>query len=173
VISRILEALLCFPTLLLLVVLLAVAPPWLLGLPDATRIALVLGATGWIPIARFLRAEFRKLRSSEMVLAATASGLPPLSIALRHLLPSALAPVLVTAAFTVGGAIVAEAALSFLGLGLRPPAASWGGLLTEGREQIESAWWLVLFPGASLFLTVLACNLVGEGLRDYLDPRTS
>jgi peptide/nickel transport system permease protein len=91
----------------------------------------------------------------------------------RHILPSALAPVLVTAAFAVAAAIGTEAALSFLGLGIQPPAATWGVLLAESREQMGHAWWLVIFPGSALFFAVLACNLVGEGVRDALDPRSS
>ena len=171
VISRCVEAVLCFPSLLLALAVLATAPAWVEALPDGVRIALVLGVSGWTPVARYLRGEFLRLRSSEMVEAARASGAGHLRIALRHLLPSALAPVLVTAAFAVGAAILLEAALSFLGLGVRPPTATWGGLLTEARVHVERAWWLALFPGAALFAAVLACNLVGEGIRDLLDPR--
>ena len=171
VISRCVEAVLCFPSLLLALAVLATAPAWVESLPDGVRIALVLGVSGWTPVARYLRGEFLRLKGSEMVTAARASGAGHLRIALRHLLPSALAPVLVTAAFAVGAAILLEAALSFLGLGVRPPTATWGGLLTEARVHVERAWWLALFPGAALFAAVLACNLVGEGIRDLLDPR--
>jgi peptide/nickel transport system permease protein len=171
-ISRCVEAFLCFPSLLLALALVATAPPWIAALPDGIRIALVLGVTGWTPVARYLRGEFLRLRGSEMVMAARASGAGHLRIAFRHLLPSALAPVLVTAAFAVGAAILLEAALSFLGLGVRPPTATWGGLLTEARVHVERAWWLALFPGTALFASVLACNLVGEGIRDLLDPRS-
>jgi peptide/nickel transport system permease protein len=131
----------------------------------------VLGLTGWMPAARYLRAEFMRLKRSEMVLAARAAGAGHLRVMVRHILPSALAPVLVTASFAVGAAIALEAALSFLGLGVRPPVATWGGLLADAREQIDRAWWLAAFPGAALFLTVLGCNLLGEGARDLLDPR--
>jgi peptide/nickel transport system permease protein len=172
-VSRMVEAVLCFPTLLLVLALLATAPGWYLGIPDVLRIALVLGVTGWTPAARYLRAEFMRLGNSEMVLAARAVGAGHTRVVLRHILPSALAPVLVTVAFTVSAAIGLEAALSFLGLGVRPPVATWGGLLADAREQVDRAWWLALFPGAALFLTVLACNLVGEGIRDLLDPRVS
>jgi peptide/nickel transport system permease protein len=172
-VSRAVETVLSFPTLLLVLAILAVASGWLSRLSDVTRIALVLGLTGWMPIARYLRAEFLKLRESDMVSAARAVGGSDLRIAWRHILPSAMAPVLVTAAFAVGAAIGMEAALSFLGLGVRPPHATWGVLLADSREQIDRAWWLALFPGLALFGAVLACNLVGEGLRDLLDPRSS
>jgi peptide/nickel transport system permease protein len=171
VLSRAMEAALCVPALLLVLAFLVTAPQWLRALPDVVRIALVLGLSGWVPVARYVRGEFLKLRASEMVQAARAAGGGPLRLVVRHVLPSALAPVLVTAAFAVGAAIGLEAALSFLGLGVRPPVPSWGGLLAEAREQVDRAWWLVLFPGIALFLAVLACNLTGEGLRDLLDPR--
>jgi peptide/nickel transport system permease protein len=158
--------------LLLALVVLAMAPSWLRGLPDVLRIALVLGITGWIPVARYLRAEFMRLRDSDVVAAARAAGGGHMRIVVRHILPSALAPVLVTAAFAVGAAVGLEAALSFLGLGVRPPTATWGGLLADARELVDRAWWLALFPGVALFLAVLGCNLLGEGIRDLLDPRT-
>lgn len=170
-IARCIETILCFPTLLLALAVLATAPAWLREMSDMLRISLVLGLTGWIPVARYLRAEFMKLRNSDMVAAARAMGSGHLRIVSRHILPSAMAPVLITAAFAVGAAIGLEAALSFLGLGVRPPVATWGGLLSEAMEQVDSAWWLALFPGAALFLAVLGCNLLGEGIRDLLDPR--
>jgi peptide/nickel transport system permease protein len=171
-IARCIETILCFPTLLLALAVLATAPGWLREMSDMLRISLVLGLTGWIPVARYLRAEFMKLRNSDMVAAARAMGSGHLRIVSRHILPSAMAPVLITAAFAVGAAIGLEAALSFLGLGVRPPVATWGGLLSEAMEQVDSAWWLALFPGAALFLAVLGCNLLGEGIRDLLDPHT-
>jgi peptide/nickel transport system permease protein len=169
--SRAMETVLCFPGLLLVLALLVVSPGWLRHLPDVVRIAVVLGLTGWIPVARYLRGEFLRVRGSEMVLAARAAGCGDLRIVVRHLLPSSLAPVLVTSAFAVGAAVGLEASLSFLGLGVRPPVATWGGLLAEAREHVDRAWWLALFPGLALFATVLGCNLLGEGLRDLLDPR--
>lgn len=170
-VSRAVEAMLCFPALLLILALLAAGPRWFHGISDVLRIALVLGLTGWMPATRYLRAEFLKLNRSEMVVAARALGAGHLRVIARHILPSAMAPVLVTAAFAVGAAIAMEAALSFLGLGVRPPVATWGGLLADAREQVDRAWWLALFPGLALFLTVLGCNLIGEGLRDLLDPK--
>lgn len=171
-ISRLLESVLCFPTLVLALLLLAIAPGWLGRLHDVPRMAVVLGLTGWIPIARYLRAEFMKLRRSEMVEAARAAGGGDLRVMARHILPCAITPVLVTAAFAIGAAIVVEGSLSFLGLGIRPPEATWGGLLADAREQVDRAWWLALFPGAALSIALLGSNLVGEGLRDLLDPRT-
>jgi peptide/nickel transport system permease protein len=108
-----------------------------------------------------------------MVAAARASGAGHLRLVVRHILPSAVAPVLVTAAFAVGASILLEAALSFIGLGVRPPTPTWGGMLTEARVLVNRAWWLAMFPGVALFLAVLSCNLVGEGVRDRLDPRSS
>lgn len=173
VISRCMEAVLCFPSLLLALALLAAPPPAFADLPPVLRIAAVIAISGWIPIARFLRGEVLRLRQSDLVRAAEAAGLPTRRILLRHILPGALAPVLVTASFAVAGAMTLEAALSFLGLGVPPPTPTWGGLLFDAREHIYQAWWLALFPGAALFLAVVTCNLIGEGLRDRLDPRSN
>lgn len=170
-VSRLIEAVLCIPVLLLAMALLTASPPALRDLPDTLLLASVIGLAGWAPVARYLRGEFFRLRESEMALLARASGAGPLRVVVRHMLPSALAPVIVAAAFGVGAAILLEAALSFLGLGVRPPTPSWGGMLTEARYHVDRAWWLALFPGAALFLAVLGCNLLGEGLRDLLDPR--
>jgi len=171
-VSRCMESILCFPSLLLALALLAAPPAIFSGLSAIVRVSLVIAVSGWIPIARFLRAEILTLRDSDLVRAAEASGLPRRRILVRHLLPGALAPVLVTAAFAVAGAMTLEAALSFLGLGVPPPTPTWGGLLFDAREHIYEAWWLALFPGVALFAAVLTCNLIGEGLRDRLDPRT-
>jgi peptide/nickel transport system permease protein len=171
-VSRLVESVLCFPALLLALAVLALAPPWLSGWPDVLRLAAVLALTGWIPVTRYLRGEFLRIRGSDMVVAARAAGAGHLRLVVRHILPSALAPVLVTSAFAVGASILLEAALSFIGLGVRPPTASWGGMLTEARTHVQTAWWLAVFPGACLFLAVLACNLLAEGIRDRLDPRS-
>ena len=138
--SRVIETILCFPTLLLALAILAAGPGWLGGMGDVSRIALVLALAGWVPVARYMRGEFIRLSQSEMVVAARAEGAGHLRVMALHILPSALAPVLVTAAFTVGAAIAMEATLSFLGLGVRPPIPTWGGLLAEAREQVDRAW---------------------------------
>ncbi|HJQ99358.1 MAG TPA: ABC transporter permease [Candidatus Polarisedimenticolaceae bacterium] len=171
VVSRAIEAVLCFPALLLALALLSVAPHWLTGLPETARLALALGLVAWTPTARYLRAEFRRLRSSEAVLAARAAGAGGWRIALRHLLPQGIAPVLVTLAFGAAAASLAEASLSFIGIGVAPPTSSWGQMLFEAARHMGRAWWLALFPGAALFVTVYGFNRLAEGLRDWLDPR--
>lgn len=171
IVSRVIEAILCFPALLLALALLAMPSPAVAALSPTLRVALVLGLTGWIPVARYLRGEFLRLRDSELAWSARAAGSGELRILWRHLLPAALTPVWVTAAFSVGAAILAEAALSFLGVGVAPPTATWGLLLREGSTYLDSAWWLSLFPGVALFLALLASNLVGESLRRRFDPR--
>jgi peptide/nickel transport system permease protein len=154
-----------FPRLFLLVALVAVVPAGV-----ATTV-LVLGLSGWMPIARFVRAETRKIRSSDFVLAARAAGVSPLRLARRHLLPNVAAPVAIEASLAMGAAVTTEAALSFLGLGVPPPVPSWGNLIADGRELAASAWWISVFPGLALVATVLACGLIGDALRDRLDPR--
>ncbi len=171
-ISRLIETVACVPSLLLAIALLAMSPAFLRGVPDVVRIALVLAFAGWIPVARYLRGEFLRLKSAVMVEAARASGASDLRIMVRHLLPAALAPVLVTASFAAASAILVEAALSFLGLGVQPPQPTWGGLLSDAREQIDQGWWLAVVPGLALYVAVLGFNLIGEGVRDLLDPRT-
>jgi len=126
-----------------------------------------------MPIARLVRAETRRLKASDFVLAARAIGAGPVRVALRHVLPNTLAPVLVEASLGMAGAIASEAALSFLGLGAQPPTASWGNLIADGRDLLATAPWISIAPGCALALTVLACNLLGEGLRDRFDPRAT
>lgn len=172
-VSRAVEAVLCFPSLILALALLAASPVWLHVLPDPVRIAAVLGVTGWAVVARFLRGEVRRAGSTLAVEAARATGAGGLRVLTLHVLPAALSPVLVTAAFGVGSAVLLESALSFLGLGVRIPTATWGAMLAESRNVIGLAWWTAVFPGGALVLTVLACNLVGEGLRRRLDPRVT
>jgi peptide/nickel transport system permease protein len=171
IVSRAVEATLAIPALLLALALLSSAAGWLAALPESLRVAVVIGVTGWMPVTRYVRAEFSKLRGSDLVLAARASGATDARIMSRHVLPSAVAPVLVTAAFSVGAAIVLEAGLSFLGLGVHPPTPTWGSLLAEAREPIRTAWWPALFPTLALFLSTTGCSLLAEGIRDRLDPR--
>jgi len=171
-VSRLIETVACIPSLLLAIALLAMSPAFLRGVPDVVRVALVLAFAGWIPVARYLRGEFLRLKGAMMVEAARASGASDLRIMVRHLLPAALAPVLVTASFAAASAILVEAALSFLGLGVQPPQPTWGGLLSDARERIDQGWWLAVVPGLALYVAVLGFNLIGEGVRDLLDPRT-
>ncbi|MEX2173636.1 MAG: ABC transporter permease [Pirellulaceae bacterium] len=163
--SRLMEVMMCIPTLVLILALLAVverATIW--------HTMVVLGITGWTGIARLMRAEFLKLRTSEYVTAARALGAGQARIMFRHILPNALAPVLVPITFGIASAILVENALSFLGFGSPPPTASWGTLLSAGQRNLEM-WWLIAFPGAAIFLTVMAYNLIGEGLQEATDPR--
>ncbi len=169
--SRLIEATLCFPALVITIALLSIGPPWLMSLPEPARIALALSVIGWTPAARYLRAEFRRLRESESIAAARAAGAGHARIVVRHLLPQSLGPVLVTMAFGIGAASLAEATLSFVGVGISPPTASWGELLFQALHQVGHAWWLALFPGIALFVLVLGCNELAEGLRMRLDPR--
>jgi peptide/nickel transport system permease protein len=131
----------------------------------------VIGVTGWMDVARLVRAEFLTLKERDFVDAARALGIRNKRLIIRHILPNALSPVFVAATFGVAGAILTESGLSFLGLGVQPPDPSWGNILTAGKDNIEIAWWLSLYPGLAILITVLSYNLVGEGLRDALDPR--
>ena len=165
VISRITEVVMCIPTLVLILALLAIVEK-----PTIWKMMAVLGLTGWPGISRLMRAELLRLRSAEFVTAARAVGASPGRIILRHLLPNALAPVMVPITFGIAAAILTESGLSFLGFGQPPPSASWGSLLNDARSNLKM-WLLVFFPGAAIFLTVLAFNLVGEGLQKATDPR--
>lgn len=164
-ISRLIEIMICFPTFFLILALVAV-----LG-QDLFYIMLVIGLTGWTGIARLTRGEFLKLRNQDFVTACLSQGMPTRRILGRHLLPNAMAPVLVSASFGIASAILIESSLSFLGFGVRPPTPSWGELLSQAKSVIDVAWWLTTFPGLAIFLTITAFNLVGEGLRDAVDPK--
>lgn len=156
---------LAFPVLLLGVVVTAV-----LG-ANLTNMILVLGASGWVTYARIARGETLSLKEREFVAAARALGAPARHVVARHLLPNVLPPLMVVTTFSVARTIIAEASLSFLGLGLPPPTPSWGAMLDEGRNYITTGWWLALFPGLAILVLVLAINLCGDWLRDALDPR--
>lgn len=157
--SRVVEVVLCFPVLFLLLALAAFLPP------SPAAVVLAIGLTTWPGDARYARAEILKAKQLDYTRAAKAAGASTARILLRHLLPNALAPLLVSAAFGVAYAILAEAALSFLGVGLPAPATSWGGILSAAPAYIEEAWWMALFPGLALFVTVSAYNLLAEGVR--------
>lgn len=166
IVSRAIEVVLCFPFLFLVLGVVA------LFRPSIWTIMIALGLTSWTSEARFVRGEFLRIREVEYAQAARASGARDGRIIFRHLLPNALAPVLVSASFGVAVAILTESALSFLGLGVPLPTASWGSMLSMAHEHIEYAWWLVLFPGLAIFTTVAAFNVVGERVREALDPRS-
>ena len=165
IIMRFVDTMLCFPSFFLIITLIALFEPsiWI--------IMIVIGATNWMGVARLIRAEFLSLKQRDFVLAARASGARDLRIIFAHILPNALAPVLVYATLGIASAILIESSLSFLGIGVQPPTPSWGNILTGGKDNIEIAWWLSLFPGMAILITVLGYNLLGEGIRDSLDPR--
>ena len=165
IVMRVGDVQLAFPVLVLAVAVLAV-----LGASLANLIV-VLGVTGWITYARIVRGEVLTLREREFVAAARALGARDGWILRRHLLPNVLPPITVVATFSVARTIIAEASLSFLGLGIPAPQPSWGAMLDEGRNYITTGWWLALFPGLAILLLVLGINLVGDWLRDVLDPR--
>lgn len=165
ILSRITDALMAFPILVLLIALVAVVGPSL------TNVILVIGATGWASHARVVRAEVLSLREQDFVLAARAVGATDRRVIWRHLVPNVIGPVIVLATLSVGNTIILEAALSFLGLGVRPPTPDWGGMLADGRAFITTYPHMVIAPGIMIALTVLAFNLLGDGLRDALDPR--
>jgi peptide/nickel transport system permease protein len=162
---RFVDVMLCFPSFFLMLTVVA-----LLG-PSLFKVMVVIGITSWMGTARFVRAEFLSLRERDFTQAAKALGVKDYRIIYRHILPNAMAPVFVTATLGVASAILVESGLSFLGFGAQPPAPSWGNILTEGRAYIFDAWWLTVFPGFAILVTVLSFNLVGEGLRDAIDPR--
>jgi peptide/nickel transport system permease protein len=163
--SRFMEVIICFPTFFLVLTLLAVLKP------SIFYIMIVIGLTGWPGIARLVRGEFLKLRDQDFVTACRSQGMRTGRIIRRHILPNSMAPVLVSATFGVASAILIESSLSFLGFGVQPPTPSWGDLLSQSRSFIDIAWWLTIFPGTAIFLTITSFNLVGEGLRDAIDPK--
>jgi peptide/nickel transport system permease protein len=165
IIMRFVDVMLAFPTLFLILAVVAVLEP------SIYIIMIVIGLTGWMDIARLVRAEVLSLKEREFVLAARAIGASSGRIIFKHILPNAIYPVIVAATFSVGGAILIESGLSFLGLGIQPPEPSWGGILSIGKDYITVAWWMSLFHGIAIFLTVLSFNLLGEALRDALDPK--
>jgi peptide/nickel transport system permease protein len=162
---RFVDIMLAFPTFFLILAVISILEQ------NIFTIMVVIGITSWMDVARLVRAEFLSLKEKDFVSAARAVGASDKRLIFRHILPNALSPVFVAATFGVAGAILIESGLSFLGLGVQPPDPSWGNILTAGKDNIEVAWWLSFFPGFAILITVLSYNLVGEGLRDALDPR--
>ena len=162
--SRLFELMLGIPTFFLILTVAAIFPP------SIYLLMAILGLTGWVGIARIIRSEFFKLRSQEFVLAAQSIGGSDSRVMLRHILPNAVAPVLVSMSFGVAGAILTESSLSFLGVGVPQHLVTWGSILAVARAN-TFAWWLAVFPGFAIFITVTAYNLLGDGLRDALDPK--
>jgi len=164
-VMRLVDLMLVFPRFFLLLAVLAFLKP------SIWTIMVVIGLTGWMGVARLVRAEFLALKEREFVIWSQSIGASAFRIIWRHILPNAMGPVLVAMTLGIPAAILTESGLSFLGLGVRPPYATWGNILNEGKEVIELAWWLSVYPGLAILVTVLSYNLLGEGIRDALDPR--
>ena len=164
-IMRFTDAMMCFPRFFLILTAVALLPP------SIYTIMMIIGFFGWMGTARFVRAEFFSIREQDYVVAAKALGIPEGRIIFRHMVPNALAPVFVSATIGVASAILTESGLSFLGFGVPPPYATWGNILSDGKGFIFDAPWLFFIPGLAIFIVVLAFNLVGEGLREALNPK--
>ncbi|MCM8790905.1 MAG: ABC transporter permease [Candidatus Omnitrophica bacterium] len=165
IIMRFVDIMLCFPTFFLILAVIAVLEP------SIFNIMVIIGATSWMGVARLIRAEILTLKERDYVVASKVMGANGAWIIFRHLIPNAIGPVMVNATLGVGGAILVESSLSFLGIGVQPPTPSWGNILMDGKSTLGVAWWLTVFPGVFILLTVLAYNLLGEGLRDLMEPR--
>jgi peptide/nickel transport system permease protein len=164
-VMRLVDLMLVFPRFFLLLAVLAFLTP------SIWTIMVVIGLTGWMGVTRLVRAEFLSLKEREFVLWSQSIGASGFRVIWRHILPNAMAPVLVAMTLGIPAAILTESGLSFLGLGVQPPFATWGNILNEGKDAIEIAWWLSVYPGLAILITVLSYNLLGEGIRDALDPR--
>jgi peptide/nickel transport system permease protein len=164
-IMRLVDIMLCFPSFFLILAVIAFLEP------SIWNIMIVIGLTGWMGVARLVRADVSSLKQRDFILAARSIGAGDFRIVFRHILPNAMASVLVAATLGVAGAILTESALSFLGIGVQPPTPSWGNILSAGKDNIDIAWWLSFYPGLAILITVLGYNLLGEGIRDSLDPR--
>ena len=165
IIMRFIDIMLTIPTFFLILAVIAFIEP------SIWNIMIVIGLTSWMSVARLVRAEFLSIKEREYVLAAKALGAGDFRIIFRHIMINSMAPVLVSAVLGIAGAVLVESALSFLGIGVQPPTPSWGNILTLGKDNIEIAWWLSVFPGLAILITVLGYNLLGEGIRDSIDPR--
>jgi len=166
IVMRLVDVMLSIPAIFLILAVLA-----FLG-PNIYNVMAVIGLTAWPGLTRLVRGECLSIREREYIQAARIAGISTPRILFVHLLPNVISPILVSATLGVGGAILTESGLSFLGLGVQPPAPSWGNILAIGRDYLHMAWWLSLFPTVAILVTVLAFNLLGEGLRDVLDPRS-
>ncbi len=164
-IMRAVDIMLCFPSFFLILTVVALLPP------SIYNIMVIIGLTSWMGTTRFVRAEFLSLREQDFVLAAKALGISDMRIIFRHVMPNAVAPVLVSATLGIASAMLTEAGLSFLGFGVPPPHATWGNILSDGKAYIFDAPWLTFAPGLVILVVVLAFNLFGEGLRDILNPK--
>jgi peptide/nickel transport system permease protein len=165
IIMRIVDIWISIPGLVLLIAMVAVFGPGLF------KAMVLIGILSWAGTARIVRGQFLSLREQGFVEAARATGAGDMKIIFKHLLPNAMAPIIVDATLFLAGAILLEAGLSFLGLGAQPPTASWGNMLTDGQKYLRTAWWIAVYPGLAIFITVLSFNFIGDGLRDALDPR--
>ena len=166
VIMRLVDVMLSIPSFFLILAVIAFLTP------SIVNVMIVIGLTSWMGVTRLVRAEFFSLSGREFVLASRTLGAKDARLIFTHLLPNSLTPIIVSSVLGVAGAVLLESGLSFLGLGVQAPQASWGNILTDGKDYIQFAWWLSLFPGLAILLTVLGYNLLGEGLRDALDPRS-
>jgi peptide/nickel transport system permease protein len=164
-IMRFVDIMLCFPTFFLILTVVALLPP------SIYNIMIVIGLTSWMGTARLVRAEFLSLREQDYVMAARSQAIPEMRIIFQHIVPNAIAPVLVSATIGVATAILTESALSFLGFGVQPPDATWGNILSDGKGYIFDAPWLTFTPGFTILFVVLAFNLCGEGLREAYNPK--
>jgi peptide/nickel transport system permease protein len=166
VIMRAVDIMLSIPSFFLILAVIAFLTP------SIYNVMIVIGLTSWMGVTRLVRAEFLSLGNREFILASRTLGAKDFRLIFIHLLPNSLTPIIVSAVLGVAGAVLLESGLSFLGLGVQAPQASWGNILTDGKDYIQFAWWLSLYPGMAILLTVLGYNLLGEGLRDALDPRS-
>ena len=162
IIMRFIDIMLCFPTFFLILAVIALLEP------SIVNIMIIIGATSWMGMARLIRAEILSLKERDFIYAERAIGASDLRIITRHLIPNAMAPVLVSITLGIAGAILVESSLSFLGIGVQPPTPSWGNILSEGKAVMGAGWWMMLFPGLAIFITVLGYNLLGEGIREKI-----
>jgi ABC-type dipeptide/oligopeptide/nickel transport system permease subunit len=166
ILMRLVDAAFSIPTLLLLIVVIAL---W--GEISLVFLTLLIAGVAWFTVSRLVRAETLAVRDADFVVAARALGMPSWRILALHVLPNVIGPAIVAATLSIGQVILLEAGLSYLGIGVRPPTASWGNIIQEGADRVSDLWWLTLFPGLAILVTVFACNALGDALRDALDPR--